>query len=76
MVEGTRSLLKDAILSDPPWALQDPMKQGGSPKLRSGKSVPTPFDRGLSFVASASAFYWLESCDVAVFATDNGSLLI
>ena len=42
MVEGTRSLLKDAILSDPPWALQDPMKQGGSPKLRSGNSVPAP----------------------------------
>ena len=43
MVEGTRSLLKDAILSDPTWVLQDPMKQGGSPKLRSGTSVPTPF---------------------------------
>ena len=47
MVEGTRSLLKDAILSDPPWALQDPMKQGGSIKLRSGQSVPTPFLCGL-----------------------------
>ena len=43
MVEGTRSLLNDAILSDPGWALQDPMKHPGSPKLRSGKSVPTPF---------------------------------
>ena len=32
MVEGTRSLLKDVILSNPPWALdEDPMKQGSSP---------------------------------------------
>ena len=39
MVEGTRSLLKGAILSDPGWALQGPMKHPGSPKLRSGKSA-------------------------------------
>ena len=43
MVEGTRSLLKDTILIDPPWALQDPMKQGGSIKLRSGQSHFTDF---------------------------------
>ena len=48
MVERTRSLLKDAILIDPGWALQDPMKHPGSPKLRSGKSVPTPFLCGVS----------------------------
>ena len=41
MVEGTRSLLKDAILSYLQWALQDPMKQGGLIKLRSDSSVPT-----------------------------------
>ena len=42
MVEGTRSLLKDAILSDPGWALQHPMKHSRSLKLRSSKGVPTP----------------------------------
>ena len=57
MVEGTRSLLKDAILSDPTWVLQDPMKQGGSPKLRSGTSVPTPFlcGRALSYLIFSCA---------------------
>ena len=35
MVEGTRSLLKDAILSNPPWALQDPMKQAKVCQLHS-----------------------------------------
>jgi hypothetical protein len=49
MVERTRSLLKDAILIDPGWALQDPMKHPGSLKLRSEQSVPTPFLSGLNF---------------------------
>ena len=49
MVEGTCSLLTDAILSDPPWALQDAMKQGGMVKLRSGESVPGPVE-GLPWV--------------------------
>ena len=38
MVERTRSLLKDAILSNPGWALQQPMKHPGLLKLRYGKS--------------------------------------
>ena len=41
-VEGTRSFLKDAILSNPGWVLQDPMKHPGLLKLRSVQSVPTP----------------------------------
>ena len=49
MVEGTRCLLKDAILSNPGCALQDPMKHPGLLKLRSVQSVPTPSMRGLKY---------------------------
>ena len=57
MVEGTRSLLKDAILSNRRWALQAPMNQGGLPKLRSDLSGPTPFLCGTFFTERRHSEY-------------------
>ena len=39
MVERTRSLLKDAILSNPGWALQAPMKHPGLLKLKLSRFI-------------------------------------
>ena len=47
IVKGTLNFLKDASLIDPLWALQDPMKQGGSIKAEVHSSGPTPFLCGI-----------------------------